>query len=155
MKNVLLVHGLTTAIEELFEGISDWRVKSVEHDELVKELKTGKYEALFIDMLCPNGFFGEGLFPDIGEHESYNGSLTAFLLALRLREVYPDLPIVIIGDAGIPGGMRGRTLLVKCTDQDICYAEFGSLKHYPVQYVDSFIRLRAMAKKIVEDDGQE
>lgn len=148
MKKVLLVHGMTSVLEEMFEGISGWQVKSIEHDELVKELRTGNYEALFIDKLCPKSFLGEGLFPDIGERESCNGSLTAFLLALRLREVYPDLPIVIIGNVGISDNSNCRTLWGQCTAQGICYTQIEGLKYFPVEYVEEFAVWR---KKVAED----
>jgi len=123
-KNVLLCGEAGVPIADIFKYLGlDWEIETVGFSRLLKELRTGKYQALLLDVTAPPAFDGQGEFADIGRNESHDGDLMASLLALRLRSVYPDLPIVVLGDAVIGGGKDGADLAAKCVQKNVHLVE--------------------------------
>jgi len=125
-QKVLVCHGLSVPLTEIYE-YAGWEVKATQFDELLEELFTGDYQALIIDVLGPERFDGSGRFDDIDRHESRDGECMAYVLALRLRKIFPRLPIVIVGDAAHHGGKDGAQLVVKCEEQSVHVIELSNV----------------------------
>ncbi|MFA6526109.1 MAG: hypothetical protein WCT26_01695 [Candidatus Buchananbacteria bacterium] len=65
------------------------------YDELGFHISIGEYDALILDIMGPSVIDGQGRFPDIGRHETDDGMVTGIVLALRLKEFFPNLAIVV------------------------------------------------------------
>jgi len=114
-KKILLCHDMEMSVADALRSFMfGWEIKTVSPGHLLQELCADKYQVLLLDVIRTSVFDGQAQFADIDRCESWDGDLMMMILALRLRALYPQLPIVMLRDSSVHGDDHMLALMDEC-----------------------------------------